>query len=368
MNIGSYLNRKKDKRIYYYDYGRGPGKRPAVGVFTYTKPQNQTQKNHNKQVLDLIEVKKSQTIIEQQSIGTAYIPPHKFKANFLDYYEEYVEQNKVDGNRALQNSFTQFKEFIKRDFISPIDITENICKEFRKYLLAKYNGETPQGYYTRFKWVLNAATKDKYYQENPTEDVSAIANPSTTLKENLEVEEYLALIKTPCLNEEVRFAFIFCCYTGLRWVDVERVWDNDILEDVLTTRIIQKKTGLPVTLTLHPIAQAIIKIQRKKRASTTGNKKLFQIPGRNGCNKILEQWVAAAKILKRITWSCARLSFAILLRDALVDDVTIAALMGHATPKQVNKTYRRYRAKDQLATIMKLPSADIDKYFLHLPE
>lgn len=47
-------NRKKDKRIYYYDYGRGPGKRPAVGVFTYTKPQNQTQKNHNKQVLDLL--------------------------------------------------------------------------------------------------------------------------------------------------------------------------------------------------------------------------------------------------------------------------------------------------------------------------
>lgn len=54
MNIGSYLNRKKDKRIYYYNYGRGPGKRPAVGVFTYTKPQNQTQKNHNKQVLDLL--------------------------------------------------------------------------------------------------------------------------------------------------------------------------------------------------------------------------------------------------------------------------------------------------------------------------
>lgn len=101
-------------------------------------------KRINKQVLDLIEVKKSQTIIEQQSIGTAYIPPHKFKANFIDYYEEYVEQNKVDGNRALQNSFTQFKEFIKRDFISPIDITENICKEFRKYLLAKYNGETPK--------------------------------------------------------------------------------------------------------------------------------------------------------------------------------------------------------------------------------
>lgn len=367
MKIGSYLNRTKDKRIYYYDYGRLPGQRPAIGVFTYTKPKNQTEKNHNKQALELIDVKKSQTIIEQQSIGSAYIPPHKFKGNFLEYYAEYVDKNKTDGNRALQNSFKQFKEFVGRSFVSPVDITENLCKEFRKFLLAKFKGETPQGYYARFKWVLNAATKDKYFQVNPTDEVAAIPNPSTTLKENLEVEEYLILVKTPCLNEEIKFAFIFCCYTGLRWVDVERVWDNDVNEDVLTTRIIQKKTGLPVTLTLHPIAQAIIKIQRRKRSSTPGNKKLFQLLGRNGCNKVLEKWIAAAKILKHITWSCARLSFAILLRDALVDEVTIATLMGHATPKQVNKTYKRHRAKDQLQTIMKLPSVDIDKYFLHLP-
>ncbi|QHS59924.1 hypothetical protein [Chitinophaga agri] len=109
MKIGSYLNRTKDKRIYFYDYGRKPGQRPGLGVFTYAKPKTQTEKNHNKQVLDLIEVKKSQTIIEQQSIGTAYIPQHKFKANFLDYYEEYIEQHKVDGNRALQNSFKPLK-------------------------------------------------------------------------------------------------------------------------------------------------------------------------------------------------------------------------------------------------------------------
>lgn len=44
MKTGSYLNRKGDKRIYYYDYGRGPGKRPAVGLFTYTKPKGQILK------------------------------------------------------------------------------------------------------------------------------------------------------------------------------------------------------------------------------------------------------------------------------------------------------------------------------------
>ncbi|RBL91047.1 phage integrase SAM-like domain-containing protein [Chitinophaga flava] len=96
-------------------------------------------------------VKKNEKTIEQQAIGSAYIPPHKFKANFLDYYDEYVEKNKRDGNRHLSNSFAQFKEFLKKDFISPIEVTENLCKEFRCYWLDEYTGETPGGYFTRFK-------------------------------------------------------------------------------------------------------------------------------------------------------------------------------------------------------------------------
>lgn len=65
-------------------------------VFSYIRGQkDQTQKNH-KQALALLEVKKSRIIIEQQSIGTAYIPPHKFKDSFLDYYEEYVDTHRGD--------------------------------------------------------------------------------------------------------------------------------------------------------------------------------------------------------------------------------------------------------------------------------
>jgi len=145
MNIIKRTNSKGDKITFYYDYGRKAGQRPSTGIFIYSKPKTQAEKNHNKQALDLLEVKKSQNIIEQQSIGTAYIPPHKFKGNFLEYYAEYVDKNKTDGNRALQNSFKQFKEFVGRSFVSPVDITENLCKEFRKFLLAKFKGETPQG-------------------------------------------------------------------------------------------------------------------------------------------------------------------------------------------------------------------------------
>jgi hypothetical protein len=84
MNFLEYPNRKGDKIYFYYDFGRGKGQRPATGVFIYTNPKDQIQKNHNKEALKLLEVKKSQLTIEQQATGSAFIPAHKFKANFAD--------------------------------------------------------------------------------------------------------------------------------------------------------------------------------------------------------------------------------------------------------------------------------------------
>jgi len=355
MNIIKRSNRKGDKTTFYYDYGRGPGQRPSTGIFIYTKPKDQIERNHNKEALSLIKLKQSQRIIEQQAIGSAFIPTHKFKANFLEYYEDYSKDNSRTNNRHLSNSLKQFKLFLDKDFISPVDVTENFCKRFRQYLLNKFTGETPCNYYARFKWVVNAACSDGYFQKNPTKDIAAKSNPSTKMKENLEDDEYLLLLSTPCFNQEVRAAFIFCCYTGLRWVDVKKMEWKDVRDNVLTTRIIQKKTGEPVILTLHEIAQGIIDHQKVKvGVNATG--KIFRLPTANGANKVLNQWMERAEINKHITWSCARLSFSILLQDKNVDDATVAYLLGHTTTEQVRKTYKRHRPKDQRHTISFLPS------------
>ncbi len=58
MNLLEAPNRKGDKIYYYYDFGRGKGQRPTTGIFTYTKPKDQIQRNHNKEALALLEVKK----------------------------------------------------------------------------------------------------------------------------------------------------------------------------------------------------------------------------------------------------------------------------------------------------------------------
>lgn len=358
MNYIKRPNKKGDKITYYYNYGRDAGQRPSTGIFLYTKPKNQTERNHNKESLAMLDVKKGEQILEKQAVGSAYIPTHKLKTNFLDYYKDYVKENTREGNRHLNNSFTQFKLFVNKESISPIDMTESFCKRFRQFLLDKFTGETPLNYYARFKWVLKAATKEKYFTNNPTEDIHSKSNPSTRLKNNLEVEDYLALLATPCINEEVREAFIFCCYTGLRWVDVKKMVWTDVKDGLLTTRLIQAKTGQPVVLTLHPIALKILEKQRAKHCATCIT--VFKLPTTNGANKILDLWVIAAGIDKYITWSCARLSFSILLQDERVDNATVAYLMGHTTTKQVERTYKRHRPKNQMAAISMLPTPNLN--------
>ncbi|MES1217677.1 MAG: site-specific integrase [Bacteroidota bacterium] len=357
MNFLKRENKKGDKIRFYYDLGRGPGKRPSTGVFIYKHPQDIIQKNHNKQALALLDVRKSELILEQQSVGSAFIPAHKFKKNFLEYFEDYAERNRRDHNRHLANSLKQFKLFINTDFIAPIEITENLCKRFRQFLLDKFTGETPAGYYSRFKWAVNAATSDGYFHKNPVEKVFAKSNPSKKMKENLETEEYLKLIDAPCLDQEIKAAFIFCCYTGLRWVDVKKLDWKDVKGNILTTRIIQAKTGRPVTLTLHQIATNILHNQQQRIQGFRIHRQcVFDLPSPQASNRVLENWVKAAGINKYITWSCARLSFSILLQDRNVDDATVAYLMGHSTTEQVRKTYKRHRPKNQIEAIGKLPN------------
>jgi len=230
-----------------------------------------------------------------------------------------------------------------------------------------FHGKTPADYFRSFKRVVRSATKDGYFSIHPAGDVQSQTNASEKLKEFLEANEYIKLIAQPLDNHEVMDAFIFSCYTGLRWCDVKNLKWKQIKNGVLVTTIIQQKTGRPVELTLHPIAKKILDNRNISRLQNAGrqqkqevlqNKTVFALPTANGANKAVTNWVKRAGINKFITWSCARLSFSILLQDALTDQATVALLLGHTTTRYVNETYKRHRPKDQTATIAKLPAAE----------
>jgi hypothetical protein len=148
-------------------------------------------KNHNKDAMTL----QSQLTIESQAIGSEYIPRHNSDDNFLDYYKQFVIDSKREGNRHLEGSYNHFQAFLKKSYIAPVGITENPCFRFRQYLPDHFIRDTPMNYFAWFKKVLKAATKEGYFRINPAENIKG--NTSKSLKENLEIEEYLALLHIP---------------------------------------------------------------------------------------------------------------------------------------------------------------------------
>jgi integrase/recombinase XerD len=165
------------------------------------------------------------------------------------------------------------------------------------------------------------------------------------LQEVLTAEEYSKLMHTPCLNHEVKKAFIFSFYTGLRWIDVKSLSGSMIKNNSVS--IIQNKRNIPLEIPLHSIAK-----------STLGERKeglVFQLPTQDGANKILGKWCMDAKLNKHITWHCARHSFSVLLQQKGVDIATIAGILGHTSSKYVHDIYKRYMKIDAEEAIQKLP-------------
>lgn len=209
------------------------------------------------------------------------------------------------------------------------------------------------GYFSRFKRVLKAATKDGYYKYSPAEDVKAKPNKNVIIKEIIERDEYQKLMNTPCKNYEVQKAFIFSLYTGLRWSDVKPMKWDAIRDDVCTFRVCQSKTGVRLERPLHKVARQILGERREGL--------LFYLPTKDGANKILREWADYAGLNKHISWHCARHSFSVLLQDSGIDIATVAGMLGHTSTKFVHKTYQRYRSVKALEAISKLPDFLEDK-------
>lgn len=347
VRISKTYSKDKSKIWYKIDFGRGTGQRIAAGVFTYANPANQIQKDHNKEALKILELKKSQMILDAQSIASGYIPHYKYKTNFFDYYEEFVKLNRRFGNRHLECSLNILREFVDKSILQPAEITESFCKRFRQFLLDKFNGETPMNYFGRFKRVLKSATKDGYYRYSPAGDVKAKTNRNVIIKNIVEKQEYLQLIRTPCSNEEIKKAFIFSLYTGLRWADIKPLKWSSIRDETKTFSIFQKKTGVPLERPLHEFARKII--------GERNTSFVFDLPTLDGANKVLKAWAKKAGIQKHITWHCARHSFSVLLQDEGTDSATVAGMLGHTSTKFVQKTYQRYKHINAMEAIQKLP-------------
>jgi len=324
------------------------------------KGTNDSAKKINRRIetvaFQVIEIRNNLSSTEEeitsQNIKDMYLGKMiKPKMLFEIYVNHNNEMESLIGNGFSENTLKTFRCSLKhlRSYVrlkyrqSDIGIRNidyTFIKGFDFYLRTKYKKCSPVSsdkYVKHLKKIVLLSIGHKWLRENPFLLYKFTAKP--TPRTFLTYGEIVAIANKKFSIDRlkhVRDVFIFCCYTGLSYIDIRKLSQSEIgIGDDNKKWIFTKrhKTNLPVHLPILPIPLAIIKKYRnhlycKEKAT------LLPIYTNQRMNSYLKEIADVCKITKRLTFHMARHSFATTI--ALGNGVpieTVSKMLGHSSIK-----------------------------------
>ena len=195
--------------------------------------------------------------------------------------------------------------------------------------------------------------------KNPCKGVTIRIDEQILRKDVLSMEEMKKLIATndPKQNQNIRRAFIFCLYSGLRYCDVKDLTFSNVDYSNKLLKFEQNKTkGRSANSgVVIPLNDGLLRLLGEPTAEQSKNSLIFPMPSYEMCLKSIRRWVAKAGIDKHITWHCARHSFAMNILNNGANVKVVATLLGHSDLKHVEK-YTRAIDKHKEDAINSLPT------------
>ncbi|MDC2284247.1 site-specific integrase [Bacteroides stercoris] len=245
----------------------------------------------------------------------------------------YVQESdrKRSTKENLMTTVTVLQEF--RPGLDFKDITYTFLKEFEVHLKEKGNSvNTIAKHLRQLRTLVNEAINQGYipsdaypfrkYKIKQEKGRKEFLTPDELKRlENLDVDKKL---------RHVLDAFLFCCYTGLRYSDFCQLTPENIIRVNGKRWLYSKsvKTDVEIRLPLHLLfeGKALAVLERYDIVTD-----FAKIGPNSEANKYLAQLAALARIRKHITYHTARHTCATLLVHQGVPITTVQKLLGHAS-------------------------------------
>ncbi|MFY0715210.1 site-specific integrase [Seonamhaeicola sp. NFXS20] len=218
------------------------------------------------------------------------------------------------------------------EFVTDFEHFLRNYRNSKKQLMLSNNGVMK--HLERFKKMVNLAVKLEWMHKNPFNQFQMKYHKYD--RAYLTERELQLLEGTEFTNERlqrVKDCFVFSCYTGLSYVDVKELTENNIIKGIdgnywiFTNR---EKTDERVKVPLLPKALEIIEKYRvfQKVDFTDG---LLPISSNQKTNKYLKEIAGLCNIHKNITFHVARHTFAttVMLSNGVPIE-TVSKLLGHS--------------------------------------
>ncbi|MDR3350218.1 MAG: site-specific integrase [Prevotellaceae bacterium] len=284
--------------------------------------------------------------------------------NFLDYFQSYIDNYTKKDVRVIKQALNRFKDFLAANyplfqtFIKPSQLNKEMMLNFVEYLKSRSTGEGACGCFKRFKKVIKYAVEHDVLTTNPCAGIVCKVDAQTLRKDILSIGEIQQLIATTYngQNNNIRRAFIFCLYTGIRFCDVKDLtYGNvDFQNKILKFEQDKTKGHSAASGVVIPLNDGLLSLIKKPVTDHPKEERIFILPSATMCLRALRHWTKRAGIDKHITWHCARHSFAVNILNNGANIKTVASLLGHSGLKHTEKYTR---AVDSLkeAAINSLP-------------
>ncbi|MEM9897154.1 MAG: site-specific integrase [Bacteroidota bacterium] len=229
--------------------------------------------------------------------------------------------------------FIQYQYRLDDVFLSEIRFQFVTDLEFYLKTVKECNHNSTLKYIRNFRKIINLAVKNEWMDRDP------FMKYQVKLKETkrgfLDKDELSNLANKELSVErldQVRDVFVFCCYTGLSYSDVEKLTTRDISKGIdgeywiFTER---KKTGTDSNIPLLPKALEIIE-KYAENPSVINSGQILPMISNQKMNAYLKELATLCGIDKHLTFHMARHTFAttVTLTNG-VSIETVSSMLGH---------------------------------------
>ena len=268
---------------------------------------------------------------------------------FYEFWDERVELMRPRLKPSTLLSYEVTKMILKlfRPNLDFGDITLDLIKWFDHYLTSVRNNHAGGKYnrHKNLKAILKEALRLKLIEENPY--VGFKGEPVKGNRKYLTFEEVVK-IKTLVLSaehkgiESVKNMFLFSCLTGLRFSDVQNLRWKDVSLNEKKIEIKMVKTSNPLKLVLIPDA---LEILERLKGFKHPESFVFKRITNQAVNRSLKTLMKEAGIGKRITFHCARHTFATVHLEIGTSIYQVKDMLGHHSIKDT-QIYAKNQQKE----------------------
>lgn len=376
-------NLKSGCKSIYLDFYMKGRKREYKFLNLYLHPElSKEDKEWNKRQLQLANAIKSRYIIQIQNREYGFHDNEQSsKSNFIEYCRHLIDEYRKNHQNSCavlleyavkrmiryKGENITFEDIDKKFLVGFIDFLNRDIRDFDRKPSAKCRMARPisEGYkvviYARIMTALNKAVRENIITINPGKNIENKIKPKKVQNTRcyLTLEEIQKLINLPYrIKNDVKRAFLFCCFCGLRFSDVRQIRWKDIKKGKdgfmqLETRIQKTKQDLYLPLSDNAIRWL------PEKGETNEDEMIFSnLPKQaSHADQILKTLIRKAGINKHVTFHVARHTFATLTLSFGADIYTISKLLGH-TKIETTQIYAKIVDENKRKAVNLIPRCD----------